>query len=186
VEHLYTALFCEENIWHLANDLIQQGVQPDELSVIFISNKLQQTVIFNQRSAEPDTPAIWDYHVILLKKSPTECLIFDFDSLSNLPTAAEQYLKVSFPDEIELPEEYQVYFRLIDAPTYLRLFSSDRSHMQGILEPGKFPKYDAILKPESSERLTLKQLINFNQPINNKISLMNQMEFMRFISIQSR
>ena len=183
MEHLYTALFCEENIWHLANNLIQQGVHPSELSVVFISNKHQQTAIFNQQSAEPDTPVIWDYHVVLLKKSSTECLIYDFDSYSNFPSVAEHYLKISFPDEKRIPEEYQAYYRLIDAQTYINLFSSDRSHMQDILTPEKYPKYKAITKPATSKRITLTQFIDFKKELDNSSSLMTKEEFNKFISV---
>lgn len=182
MEHLYTALFCEENIWHLANSLIKQGVPDSELSVVFISNKHQQTAIFNQQSAKPNHPVIWDYHVVLLKKSSTECLIYDFDSRSKFPSVADDYLTTSFPDETRMPDEYQARFRLIDAQTYIRLFSSDRSHMQGILAPEKHPKYKPMTKPETTERITLAQFIDFNSNLEKSSSLMTKKELIKFIS----
>jgi len=183
VKYLYTALFCEENIWHLANKLIQQGAESSELSIAFISNNRQQTVIFNQRSAKSHIPVIWDYHVILVQKSSTETLIYDFDSLSNFPEVAEQYLETSFPDEKNIPEEYQAHFRIVDAQTYIRLFSSDRSHMRGILPADKFPKYEAISKTDSDERITLAQFINFKKEGGNIASPINIKDFKKLLSV---
>jgi len=79
-DYLYTKLFCEENIWHLANSLIKQGVNTEEINIIFISNNNKQIAIFNQLTAEVNQPAIWDYHVILMINIKQSPYILDFDT----------------------------------------------------------------------------------------------------------
>jgi len=179
---IYTPLFCEENIWHLANELKQQGVPVSELSVIFLSNPHKKTAIFNQLSAEINMPVIWDYHVILLRASPPEYLIYDFDSRSDFPTSADQYLNSSFPTDKQITDEYQCQFRIIDAENYLTFFSSDRSHMHKLLPPEKFPPYSVIVKPETTDRLNLQTLFDFTRPVNNRIKLLKLADLFQLIS----
>lgn len=79
--------------------------------------------------ADPATPILWDYHVILLLHGePAQILDFDttLPFCSDLPT----YLQQSFLPEELVAEEYRPYFRLIPAQDYIREFRSDRSHMR--------------------------------------------------------
>lgn len=79
-------------------------------------------------------PIVWDYHVILLVTDPLE--IWDVDTTLGLPVPARHYLEQSF--SVGLPEMYWPLFRLVTADDYIRVFSSDRSHM---LKPeGKYKK----------------------------------------------
>jgi len=171
--YLYTALFCEENIWQLADRLIQQAVKPSDLSILFISNPKQQVAIFQQKSAAINEPAIWDYHVILLRKDNTDFFIYDFDSRLGFKTSADDYLSLSFLDQNLIKEQYCSQIRIISANSYLQNFSSDRSHMKGVITDDKFPAYPPIESPSHNDRITLQQCINFNQPLTNDDSLLS-------------
>ncbi len=166
-DFIYTALFCEENIWHLADSLIRQGVNHSDLNVVFISNKKQQVAIFDQQSASNILPVIWDYHVVLLRKTEAGYFIYDFDTKAELGIAVKQYIELSFPHNKNIPAPYQAQFRLIDSHTYINQFSSDRSHMLGIIKTDKFPAYPTIQVKENQPAIFLKQLINVNTPLTD-------------------
>ena len=174
--YLYTALFCEENIWQLADSLIKQAVKPSDLTVLFISNPDQQVAIFQQKSAAINEPVIWDYHVVLLRKVNTDFFIYDFDSRSGFKTSAEDYLSLSFLDQDLIKKQYRSQFRLISATSYLQNFSSDRSHMKGIISDDKFPSYPPIETDSLCNKITLQQYINFNQPLTDDESLLSVQE----------
>ena len=71
----------------------------------------------------------WDYHVLALAATPTGGLLaLDLDSRLPFPCAAELWLAASCPTEP--PERHAALFRLVEAPEYLALLSSDRSHMR--------------------------------------------------------
>ena len=179
---IYTALFCEENIWHLANSFIQQGISAEELSVIYISNKEQKVAVFNQKSCEINQPIIWDYHVLLLRKLIDDYLIYDFDSRANFPTLASEYLDTSFPANKHIPEDYQPDFRLIDSETYLKCFHSDRSHMKDIVTDELFPAYPILIPENHINAIDLKQLIDIETPLNIEEKIFNLSGFKEFIS----
>lgn len=174
----YTALFCEENIWHLADLLIKQGVHCDELDVIFISNVQQQVVIFNQQSSSIKNPVIWDYHVILLRTSASKKIIYDFDTRASFESDAAHYFDLSFPANINIAPPYQAGFRIIPSSVFIERFSSDRSHMQGIIEPDKFPDYAAI---QSNHPLHLKELIDFDTAISANEKILSLTEIKHFL-----
>jgi len=67
--YIYTANFCEENIWHLGKALIEKGISPENLSVLFLSNQQKKIPLFYQQAAFNNEPVIWDYHVILIRGS---------------------------------------------------------------------------------------------------------------------
>ena len=173
--HLYTALFCEENIWRLADSLIQQAVLPSDLTVLFISNPKQQVAIFQQKSAPINEPVIWDYHVVLLRKINTDFFIYDFDSRLGFKTRADDYISLSFLNQDLIKEQYRSQFRLISTTSYLQNFSSDRSHMKGITSDDKFPSYPPI-ESAHSNKITLQQYINFNQPFTDNESFLSVQE----------
>lgn len=163
----YTALFCEENIWHLTDSLIRQGVKESDLHIVFISNTKQQVAIFNQKSGNDNHPVIWDYHVVLLRKTTHDYVIYDFDTVVAFETIAEQYLSLSFPKEKHIAPAYQAQFRLIKAQNFLKGFSSDRSHMLGIIDTKRFPTDEPIQAKEDQSAIHLHQFINFSVPIYN-------------------
>jgi hypothetical protein len=119
----YCPYFCEENVWHLCAD---EGAVPapvDERRVLFVSNARRQVLMRRQR-AGGEGPVVWDYHVVLLAGGR----IWDLDSTLGFGVELGRWLRESFPpvDPDRAPR-----FRVIDAPTYLKTFASDRSHMKG-------------------------------------------------------
>ena len=119
----YQAFYCEENVYHLAQEPI---VASRARAVVFISNPTRRTAMWNQRAAgEPGQVIIWDYHVILLVEDPWE--VWDLDTHLGCPIPAEDYLQESFTPHI--PPQYLPYFRLVDADLFAASFASDRAHM---------------------------------------------------------
>jgi protein N-terminal glutamine amidohydrolase len=119
----YTAFYCEENIWHLANDGMVS-------SVIFIANPQQQVACFAQRQAEqPSWPTLWDYHVVAAE-GRSDVMIWDLDSALPCPCPAAEYFAATFP---VLPARFQRFapwFRICSSSDFLQNFSSDRRHMR--------------------------------------------------------
>ncbi|MCJ8329600.1 MAG: hypothetical protein HRT89_21025 [Lentisphaeria bacterium] len=138
----YCPFYCEENIWHLANQ-IKNG------HVIFISNALRQTAVFNQLNCFADEAIFWDYHVVLIKDKQ----VYDFDSRLGFPIALSDYLQQSFQKDIAA--EHQAKFKVIPATDFLAKFASDRRHM--VDDDGLFiadpPDWDCITTNESSFNL---------------------------------
>lgn len=162
----YTALFCEENIWWLCHSLIGDNIAPEQLTVVFISNPGHQVAVFNQKIGQPGQPVIWDYHTLLLRKMATGCFVYDFDSCSDFPCDLETYLVESFHQQEQVLPQYRAWFRLIDSTSYLASFSSDRSHMHGIISADQFPDYPPIKAVDESSSITLQQYINFNRHLS--------------------
>jgi len=181
-DYLYTRLFCEENIWQLAKSLINQGVNNQDINIIFISNKNKQIAIFNQLTAEVNQPAIWDYHVILMINISQSPYILDFDTRLFFSSRLEDYFKNSFPDIIN--PEYQSHYRVIPATYYLEYFYSDRSHMKNIISSQEFPPYPCLC-PKTKERLLLCDLININKNIKNTFLIQNCKQFLDWSLNQS-
>ena len=119
----YTALFCEENIWHLAQQFIKQGVNPSDLTTLFICNQKEQVVLFNQQVSRNNDPVIWDYHVILLRNKNNKYIIYDFDAINSFGINAKEYLELSFPSTINIHPDYHARFRLINAQVYINHFT---------------------------------------------------------------
>jgi len=120
----YTANYCEENIWHLAQSL------KAHCRVVFISNSDRQIAMWHQKGATSNQPLVWDYHVVLFEHSGPTILCHDFDSRLGRPIRAEDYLLASFPHQESVNPVYHPRFKLIDKADYLAHFASDRSHMQ--------------------------------------------------------
>ncbi len=164
----YTSLFCEENILLLIKSLITEGINIDNIRVIFIINESKQIAIFNQLSANIGEPIIWDYHVILAATIDKIETIFDFDSRLPFPCRIEHYLKSSFLENIK--PQYISQFRIIAANQYLRYFYSDRSHMAGVISKSKFPQYPTICS-SSKFKMYLQDLVDINKPIKDTLIL---------------
>lgn len=167
----YTAFFCEENIWWLCHSLITEGIGPEQLSVVFISNPNQQVAVFNQLNCAPDRAMTWDYHVVLLRKIEDHSLIYDFDSRCEFPVDLNTYLSLSFADQELIKPEYRAQFRLIDAKSFLERFSSDRSHMIGEIETSRFPDYQPIVSQSSDTAISLQQYFDFTKPLSKNETL---------------
>jgi hypothetical protein len=123
----YCPYFCEENVWHLCTDerVIQdRGPVPvEERRVVFISNARRQVAMRNQRAGGRE-PVLWDYHVVLLAGGK----VWDPDTTLGFPVDIDPWVGGSF---YPLHPDFAPRFRVIDGPTYLSSFASDRSHMLG-------------------------------------------------------
>ncbi|MCU7835047.1 MAG: hypothetical protein KZQ83_07285 [gamma proteobacterium symbiont of Taylorina sp.] len=166
--YIYTPLFCEENIWHLAQSLIDDGIKSNNIHILFLTNKMMQIAIFNQLSAGLEEPVIWDYHVILMAKFDHTDFIFDFDSRLEFPCTLEDYFKKSLPTNINI--DYTSKLRVIPSSIYLQRFDSDRSHMLGIIPQAQFPDYPAIISM-AENKIKLLNLFNSNNEIENTYEL---------------
>jgi hypothetical protein len=132
----YTSCYCEENVYWLCKKFTEEIMMKDFCHyVVVVSNPTKAVPIFQQQAGkeEHEGLVVWDYHVFVLQASTkfrdnSSSLIWDLDTKLGFPLPAEEYFDKSFP--MELDEEEAIYFKVIDAQTYLRDFSSDRSHMK--------------------------------------------------------
>ena len=104
----YTPFYCEENIWHLADD---GG------TVVVITNERRQVPLWEQRLG---SPVVWDYHVVLVRDGR----VYDMDTELPFPCDLRAYVQSTF----RLPD--MVKIRRVEAQDYRASFSSDRSHMK--------------------------------------------------------
>ena len=153
--YLYTPLFCEENIWQLARQLVGEGADVATLQVIFISNAARQVVLFNQRNGTDLGHVVWDYHVVLRRRDGEGDCIYDLDTTLPLPCDSRDYLEATFGLQGELPEGLRATLRLVPAGEYLRQFHSDRRHMEGVVPRDAFPPWPAIT-PRGAGAIRLK------------------------------
>jgi hypothetical protein len=151
----YTPLFCEENIWWLARSMVDQGFDPDDLKVLFLSNAWQSVVLAKQRAAALGRLVIWDYHVVLQARLDGDEFIFDPDSRLGFPEPLAGYLRQTFPVQAELPERMRTWVRSIPAASYLGHFRSDRRHMLGRIPLSAYPDYAIILPPVGARCIDL-------------------------------
>ncbi|KAJ8334463.1 hypothetical protein SKAU_G00401020 [Synaphobranchus kaupii] len=100
-ECMYTSCYCEENVWKLCEHVKNQNKGTfDHIYAVFISNERRM------KSSRGGQPVVWDYHVILLHKSPTE----------QKALQSEEFIKPAFWRKM----------RVIPAEAYLKNFASDR------------------------------------------------------------
>lgn len=145
----YCPRYCEENIWHLAQDPVFSGCAT---TVALISNAAGACLFWDQQICpEPDLPVWWDYHVILLSRKD-RWLVYDLDTALPLPVDAGTYLFRTFRFQDRMPVAFRPRFMLFDGGEYVETFASDRSHMRdedgGWLSPP--PEWPAI-RPECGE-----------------------------------
>lgn len=122
----YWPYYCEENVWHLCQ-------HPDftnlEAIVVIISNMAKSCALWHQRAVTTfELPVVWDYHVILLVFDEY-WQVWDADSTLPLGTKITEYLSSTFPGEVCSNEKFVARFRLFKSMDFVKLFSSDRSHM---------------------------------------------------------
>ncbi|KAF6250670.1 hypothetical protein COO60DRAFT_759816 [Scenedesmus sp. NREL 46B-D3] len=141
---IYTACYCEENVYHLLQHLIHsKGRQAVNLFAVFISNS-SETVPFwqQQASQQPDGLVVWDYHVVVLEvqQQPQQqqqqqqqhaAAVWDLDTLLPFPCSVQQYAQQALQaDKIVLAPQYERCYRVVSAGAFLQRFASDRSHMR--------------------------------------------------------
>lgn len=122
----YAALYCEENVWQLAQ---RPDLAPGERHAVFVSNRSKSVAMWGQRASELAKPVVWDYHVFLAVQDDLRTLIYDLDARADFPCAAEAYLQAAFPFPDRVPESLQPTFRIVAAERLLSTFASDRGHM---------------------------------------------------------
>lgn len=154
---VYTACYCEENVWKLC-DYIRKS-HPQDLHnfyAVFISNKDKKIPIWHQRASKrKDRLVIWDYHVIALHSCNGENWVYDLDTELPFPCRFEKYMTESIRNDNILHEVYKRCFRVIPASDFLTTFASDRSHM--LKEDGTWmavpPSYPCISTAENKNNL---------------------------------
>ncbi|KAG1695559.1 Protein N-terminal glutamine amidohydrolase [Nymphon striatum] len=166
----YTPFYCEENIWKLCETI--QSINTGALQcchVIFISNEKEMVPLWAQKAGSQGSSGLvtWDYHVILayslLNETMTRSKIYDFDSRRPFPSNFHDYFHDTFRPNLQLEPDYHRMFRVIGAPSYLKLFSSNRFHMKKVdgtwcADP---PSYSCILNEAGSD--TLKSFISMKE-----------------------
>lgn len=124
-DFLYQSCYCEENIWHLC-----QNEQLNNSYVIFVASKGGFFPMLNQQAGNHLTiPIFWDYHVILLVLGEKNQIV-DFDTTLPFCVDIDTYFSRSFIDNNLLAIEETPFFRALPSAEFIRLFSSDRSHMK--------------------------------------------------------
>ena len=160
-DFLYTANFCEENIWKLGQRLVASEKTPTLKYVLLLSNHERHIPLYHQQHSSQGQPVIWDYHVILLDANKQ--LIYDFDSHLPFPIAANHYFQETVMSSA-IPE-WRVWVRAIPLPDYLAHFSSNRAHMltQNAALPSVWPDYPPIIA--QTQPITLMRYLDFEQDI---------------------
>ena len=162
----YTAFFCEENIWWLAHDLVENYPQITNMQVLFLTNPDESIVLLNQKNTAPGQVTVWDYHVILYATIDHDSLIFDFDSKLEFPTPARTYTAYTFPQQASLPKRYQTWVRSVEAKAFLDQFHSDRSHMIDKIGSVSFPSEPPITPKSGNVAIDLSEYRNLAQAIS--------------------
>ncbi|CAN8002062.1 unnamed protein product [Ixodes hexagonus] len=158
-ECVYTACYCEENVWKLCERT--RSSQPDLLaqcSVVFVSNRRQTVPIWCQKSGSDDTGlSVWDYHVLFVYR-PADgrpCKVYDLDTTLNFPEDFATYVEHAFHPRASLTPELAPMFRVVSAAQFLDTFASDRSRMRASdgswLKPP--PHYPCISTASSTDNL---------------------------------
>jgi hypothetical protein len=161
----YTAFFCEENVWWLAQRLAGAGARAEDMDVIFLGNPYMSVLLLEQRAAAPGEPMIWDYHVILRLRDAQGCWIFDRDSRLPCPLPCDEYLAATFPPQARLRPDLRTWVRSIPAADYLARFHSDRGHMVGRIPSTAFPRHPPLGPPPGSPAVDLAQYWDFGRDL---------------------
>jgi protein N-terminal glutamine amidohydrolase len=153
---LYTACFCEENIWQLGKSI--QEERTESFNVLFLTNEQKSIALFKQKAVPQDNVIVWDYHVVL--HDTKENLLYDYDTRLGFKNTLADYFEGTFPPEPFYINEYKTSIRVINLEVYLNHFSSNREHMiaNGLpLQP--MPLWPKI---QNIEPLTLQNLWDLN------------------------
>ena len=192
---VYTACYCEENVWKLCEQFRSHGraPAPDALHVVFISTHERMAALWRQKAGDSrlDNLVVWDYHVILLVKEKEDqpALVYDLDSLLQFPVPAGVYfgdalrpgvvLRIGDEPGRKIPEKI---YRVIPGAAFLREFASDRSHMINkdggwMAEP---PSYPAIASDSSTNNI--QEFISMNPSSLAPGQVMSEQEFIKTFS----
>lgn len=129
----YCSCYCEENIYLLARQALQDfPAYGEKCFVVFVTSVAKRTPVWCQRSSSRrDGQVCWDYHVFLLFHGNIK-LIFDFDTTLDFPCNTSSYIQQAFRPSVscvQLKPECRQMFRVVSARTFVDVFASDRSHM---------------------------------------------------------
>jgi len=163
----YCANYCEENIWHLAGE---SGLAEGSRHVVMFTSRTRSVPVWCQKAAPgEDDPVFWDYHVILVVKSPSGGVVYDYDTRLPFPSSFESYVARTFGPGRRMPFNYQPRFRVLTADEYRRGFASDRSHMKR--PDGSYrspaPPWPAIMASPAS--LPLKTALDMKRPLPGEV-----------------
>ena len=162
----YTALFCEENIWHLVKSINTELL--GNYTVLFLTNKSKKIALMNQKAAAEKSHVIWDYHVILHEIN--EGYIFDYDSSLGFKTPINSYFSKTFGNQQQLLEEFRTGIIAIPASEYKNEFHSDRSHMLNS-DGNSLCSFPSWPKIDNKGEIPLKSLMNLDGDITRKYPL---------------
>lgn len=183
-EVIYTACYCEENIWKLLEYCVKNKENKDELFAVFISNENKTIPIWYQKNGENiETPVIWDYHVIALHRSKAskESYIYDLDTLLSFPDRFINYYQKALPVLKNIRKEFYRKYRVIPVSYFLENFASDRSHMINS-QTGEYnspvPNYECIESNVSKNNIY--EYISMEK--NEHGTIMSETEFQAFFS----
>ena len=166
-DFLYTALFCEENIWQLTNALTSQSLlNSNQMWVLIITSTTRKLPLRNQQAVETNQIVIWDYHVVLQAEYAQQHYICDFDTRLPFVSPLDDYIQGTFIEPELLPEPYQPVIRKVPASAYLQQFFSDRSHMLGQISRSEFPDWPLINQNKPS-LITLMQYLDLQHTLND-------------------
>lgn len=128
----YTAHYCEENVWKLADKIrLKNDKYLQHSSVVFVSNHNSLVPLWKQKAGkDADGLVVWDYHVFLIYEGYNSSWVFDSDSLLQFPVHFVDYYIQTFKSDDLLKPEFHRLFRVISASDYLNNFASDRRHMK--------------------------------------------------------
>ncbi len=124
---VHQPFWCEENIWHLADDAT---VGDGDRQVVVITGADHHVACWQQRAAEPGEPVLWDYHVVLAVAAASGWQVWDLDTRLACPGPALTWLRSTFPHLAALRTGFRPRFLLIPATEYRRDFRADRAHMR--------------------------------------------------------
>lgn len=118
-----------------------------------------------QRSQNGVTPVIWDYHVVMLEKTPEGFQVWDPDCTTGTTLSCEEWTNANFP----LPDP-TVRMRVVDSVSFNQNFRSDRRHSNGAtqpewpaISPGEYNlgEYNSVLPGGPGEILNLQTWDHF-------------------------
>lgn len=165
--HRYTPYFCEENVWWLAAEMSDRGVDAADLSVLLFSNRYASIALRQQRAAPPGALMAWDYHVVLSAPGAGGFRIYDLDTRLPFPCLQGHYLAATFPEQRRLPDRWRSLVRRIPGDAYLKRFCSDRSHMLGWLPAAAFPDYPIICPNDRTDAIRLAEYRDMTRPLDD-------------------
>ena len=169
----HTPYYCEENIWHLAQ---QAEFVEMKMFVVIVSNEARCCPFFYQQVSDSPEKAIWwDYHVILLCKSQFWS-VWDLDSTIPSPVTFTEYYNKTFNFDTNIKASLFPLFRIVLAEKYISHFSSDRSHMRRtdgswIAPPPEWPiimneDKNTFLDLTDMKNDTIGEILNFDSMYN--------------------